>query len=239
MLCHFEEALGPLCMPRSAVRALLLFQDPRGEKRFELSDPAAAAHERPKGTHRYFCLTQEAWQALRLDAGTGSPIPRWPAREDAYMYLRRYLGVQRSWSYDGLIAYFLQLLRPADALVTNVIKCHFGRNPTVNVFKTCAQTHLTTEVAILRPNLVLCFGSAYNGNRLTCGVPALAGVTQLCLLHPAARGSARKVADRFSSEIERTAVPLMSLGLDVRGLLNEWIHDVEEALRKQKERGRR
>jgi hypothetical protein len=126
-LFHYEQVLGSLGEPRSRARILMILQDPRaGEKNFQAVAPTMPVSSLRPGEHRYFCLTITAWRALKLDQKTGKAHPEWPTAETGYHYLRRYLAASGAWPYDGFLAYFISLFRPADAAVTNLAKCHFG-----------------------------------------------------------------------------------------------------------------
>lgn len=230
-LWHFERALGAtLPGPRTGARVLLLFQDPRsGEDRFRSVAPDTDPAALDAGEHRYFCLTKIAWATLKLGLGQH---PRWPVPETAHLFLRRYLGRgPRAWSYDGFIAYFLHLLRPADAYVTNVAKCYFSEQ-TESVYDTCVRRHLAREVALFAPNVILSFtGKLTDAHVAQLGLPRSCAV--LRLYHPAARGrvSADSKVQSFVDEVGINADRLCQLGLDPTDLTAAWLEHARRCLR--------
>lgn len=227
-LWHYEAVLGPLDVPRTESRVLMVFQDPRaGEGNFRVADPRKSPADLRPGEHRYFCLSQVAWQALRLDRATGSAFPRWPTPATAHSYLRRYLTAAGAWSYDGFLAYFLYLLRPADAVITNLALCHFGPAQGPSVFARCLRTHMGTQATILAPNLVISFTAKLRDRRLMReNLPSLDQVPTIILPHPAAHVDRWGRRDQFLSELERMRTHLDSLGIDVGSLAHRWTADV-------------
>lgn len=229
-LWHFERALGaPLPGPRTQARVLLLFQDPRrGEDNFRSVAPDSDPAELDAGEHRYFCLTRIAWTTLRLGLGER---PRWPVPETAHLFLRRYLGRgPRAWSYDGFIAYFLYLLRPTDAYVTNVAKCYFS-DQTESVYDTCVKKHLAREVALFAPNVILSFtGKLSDAHVAQLGLPPSCAV--LRLYHPAARGrvSAGCKMQSLVGEVNVNADRLRRIGLDPKDLTAAWLEHARRSL---------
>lgn len=167
--------------------------------------------------HRYFCLTPVAWKTLKLSMD-GAPC--WPGDNTAFLYLRRYLGHgPKSWSYDGIIAYFLYLLRPSDAYVTNIAKCHFD-SQTEGVFDTCIRAHLAREVMLFIPNVVLSFTGRLTAQRRS--VAGLGSTPVLDLYHPASRVSTQSKIDRFLHEVDRNSEQLTLLGHDPTELKDTW-----------------
>ncbi len=229
-LCHFERALDEqLPGPRTGARILMLFQDPRsGEDNFRSAPPDTDPADLLAGEHRYFCLTKLAWATLNLGLGEH---PRWPVAETAHLFLRRYLGRgPKAWSYDGFIAYFLALLRPADAYVTNVAKCYFSEQ-TASVYDTCVRRHLAREVAVFSPNVILSFTA-----KLTDAHIAQLALPQSCavlrLYHPAARGrvSASRKVQSFVDEVDVNAVLLGRLGINPKDLTTAWLEHARRCL---------
>ncbi len=231
-LMHYEDILGPLDLPRTSARVLLVLQDPRaGEDHFQTADPTRAGVDLGPTEHRYFCLTPVAWRALKLDVATGKSAPHWPTSETAHLFLRRYLSSGGAWSYDGFLAYFLYLFRPTDALVTDLAKCHFGDDQDGRVYKRCASVHLGIEVSTLKPNLVISFTSLLTKRLLEKHVPSLNEVPRLTLFHPAARPGREPRRDRFLSELWHAQPDIERLGFDLRALADQWTADVEKATR--------
>jgi hypothetical protein len=128
-LQHFERVMGELSGKRENVRCMVIFQDPRED---EANFVASSPHKDPAlvgpGEMRYFGMNTTAWQSLGLNLATGDKNPSWPSEENAHHYLRRYFGRgPKSWSYEGIISYFIYLFRPSKAYITNHAKCHFGQ----------------------------------------------------------------------------------------------------------------
>ncbi len=221
-LWHFERALdAPLPGPRTGARILMLFQDPRsGEDNFRSVAPDTDPADLLAGEHRYFCLTKVAWATLNLGLGEH---PRWPVHETAHLFLRRYLGRgPKAWSYDGFIAYFLALLRPAAAYVTNVAKCYFSEQ-IESVYDTCVRKHLVREVAMFSPNVILSFTAKLTDAHIArLGLPPSCAV--LRLYHPAARGrvSAGSKVQSFVDEVHLNAERLRRLGISPKDLTTAW-----------------
>ncbi len=226
-LSYFEAALGePLPGPRMKSRVIILFQDARRSDKFELAAPEEDVRTLGPGRQRYFCLTECAWRALGLDAKLGSETPCWPTTETAPRYLARYLGANHSWSYDGMLAWFLWWLRPADAYITNVAKCcAMGKG---EVFRRCARTHLSRELAAFGPDLVVSFTSLVQdrhvlASRTEATVPEDQVV--LSLYHPSVRSRQQKT-ERLVAQVEAQRLGLERLGYDVDDLLSRWAADV-------------
>jgi hypothetical protein len=230
-LWHYEAILGALAGPRTSARVLMVFQDPRpGEPNFRVADPRKTPADLRQGEHRYFCLSKVAWQALKLDRATGSAVPCWPTSATAPFYLRRYLTAAGAWSYDGFLTYFLYLLRPTDAAITNLALCHFGRAQSRSVFVRCLRTHMPTQAAMLVPNLVIAFTALLRDGRLLReSVPALRQVPVVILPHPAAHVDRWARRDQFLRELERVRPDLEALGIDVGSLAHRWTADVDAA----------
>ena len=227
---HYESVLGPLPGTRTSARLLLLLQDPRPvETNFVVAKPNKDPRTLRSNEHRYFCLTPVAWKALRLDTSTGSVAPQWPNERTAPAFLRRYLAGAGSWSYDGFLAYFLYLMRPAAALVTDLAKCHFGQQQSAEVFRRCAATHLETEVQLLKPNLVLSFTSRFRDPKIRERVPSLRTSTVLTLFHPAARPKRKARTKRLMEEVAASEAALAHLGYDVPALKARWKSHAEAA----------
>lgn len=142
-LLHFEQLLGELPDPRLSLRLLVLFQDPKppGKDPENVSQPLKPPENLAEDEHRYFCLTPVAWKFLCLDHKVSRELC-WPTEETAHHYLHRYYRKRKGF-LDGVIAYFLYLLRPSQAYVTNLAKCHLGRRPQASaIFGNCATKHL-------------------------------------------------------------------------------------------------
>jgi hypothetical protein len=227
-LRHFERVLGPLPGPRTSTRLLLLFQDPRPlERNFTAADPLRDPQRLGEREHRYFCLTPVAWKSLGLDSATGSSQPRWPTETTAPHFLRSYLTRRKDWwSYDAFIAYFLHLFAPTEAYVTNLAKCHFGDAQSGRVFATCARRHLTRELAILRPDLVLSFTSKIKTVGALHQPAGASGQILLSLLHPAARGeNAETKRKRMYDALHEHRHALEIRGVNVTALIERWNRD--------------
>ena len=226
-LRHFEEVLGDLVGPRSRARVLFVLLDPRnGEANFRLAPPELAASARSADEHRYFCLTLAAWRSLGLDRSTGSATPRWPDAGTAHHYLRRYLSSGGSWSYDGFLAYFMWLLRPEQAAVTDVAMCHFGDLQGPGVYARCAETRLSRQIELIAPNMIISFTSALSDRFISDHLPSLVGLPRLTLLHPAARGGREPHSRRFLEQLAWNRSKLESLSLDVDRIDDRWRLDV-------------
>ncbi len=231
-LAHFEESLGgALDEPRSRLRLLILFQDARKTDKFELASPFQPVKSLDQGTHRYFCLTQTAWENLQLDKTTGSSAPKWPTEEERPAYLERYLKRTRnSWSYDGFIAYLLDLFRPQDAYITNVAKC-FADNSR-QVFKNCAKKHLRQEILSFSPTAVISF-TGWVSNLKSLEKLTATDLREIsCFMrpyHPAARGAHRK-ATRLIEEIRKNDSILADMGCNVSELVDHIEADVRSNL---------
>lgn len=231
-LAHYEEILGPLSRPRTRARVLVVLQDPRaGETNFTTADPSTSGMDLGATSHRYFCLSPVAWRALKLDLATGSQVPRWPSDETAPHFLRRYLARRGPWSYDGFLAYFLNLLRPEDALVTDLAKCHFGEKQEASVYERCASLHLRTEIAELQPNMVLSFTSLLRDGFLSRTAPEILPLVRLNLFHPASWANADARCERFSQELASNGDGLLRLGIDAEALSMTWNRHVAAARR--------
>jgi hypothetical protein len=230
-LTHYEEILGPLLVPRSNARILFIFQDPRStEANFVAAAPQRDGRDLSPHEHRYFCLTTAAWRALRLDVATGSVHPRWPDASTGHHFLRRYLVSSGAWSYDGFLAYFLALLRPTEALITNLAKCHFGGNQSSSVYQRCANVQMSREVDVLSPNLLVSFTSKFTDAFIRKHIGALARLPHLRLIHPAATYEDRiSRRDRFASEMARNSAALVALQMDVDSTVARWEKDVAAA----------
>jgi hypothetical protein len=228
-LWHYEATLGPLDAPRTDARVLMVFQDPRpGESNFRVADPRKAPADLRPGEHRYFCLSQVAWQALRLDRATGSAAPCWPTSATAPFYLRRYLTAAGAWSYDGFLTYFLYLLRPTDAAITDLALCHFGPAQGPSIFVRCVRIHMGTQAEVMAPNVIISFTARLRDRRLLWdNVPSLRHVPLLVLAHPAAHKNRWARRDQFLSELERARPELEPLGIDVESLAHRWTADVD------------
>jgi len=232
-LRHFEAALdAPLPSPRNRLRCTFLLQDPRdNEDQFVACDPLRDPATLKPHEHRYFCLTLPAWRNLGLDRKTRSKLPIWPDDSNAYHFLQRYIG-GRSWSYDGFLTYFLYLLHPQAAYITNIAKCHFGRRPQPReVYEICCRRHLSREMEMFAANTVLSFSSkarSLEGLRELCGC-SLPGVKAvLYAYHPAAPGKGYEAKrSQFAAALDRCKVPLQELGLDVVGARDLWISHVD------------
>jgi hypothetical protein len=226
-LCHFEEVLGELDGPRSRARVLFVLLDPRnGEANFRLGPPDLPASARSPEEHRYFCLTPAAWRSLALDRSTGSSTPRWPDEETAHYYLRRYLSSGGSWSYDGFLAYFIWLLRPEQAAVTDLAMCHFGEAQTSDVYSRCSETRLSRQIELIAPNMIVSFTSRLSDRFISDHLSQLVGLPRLSLLHPAARGGREPHSRRFLEQLDWNRGKLEPLGLDVDRITDRWRLDV-------------
>ncbi|KAF0246453.1 MAG: hypothetical protein FD180_717 [Planctomycetota bacterium] len=223
---HFERVLGAFPRPRSQAKCLVLFEEPGKNVRFTACSPLVDPRQLKVGEHRYFCLTPMAWENLKLPGR-----PRWPDEETAPEFLRRYFRASPwKWSYDGMIAFFLWLLRPADAYVTNVAKCYF-KGQGSDVFETCADAHLAREFELFGPDLVLSFTSEFNTERFR-RVSASRSIALLQLYHPAAWGHVKPAhkIERLLGEVKRNQRSLASLGIDVEELSSEWRGNSARAL---------
>jgi len=224
-LGHFELVLGTLPEPKNQHRLLIVFQDPRpNEGNFVAADPRVDPRELGPDQHRYFCLTPVAWRDLGLCEATGSESPCWPTEDTAHHYLRRYF-TNHSWSYDGLVTYFLYLFRPSDAYVTNLAKCHLGgRHQPSEVFSTCASKHLRHEGELFEPTVVVSFTSGLRDlgqwDQLIGGRHRPQAV--LNLYHPAAQKSPAEKIRRFESSVCRNREVLEVSRCDVLGVLSRW-----------------
>jgi hypothetical protein len=228
-LCHYERAIGSkLPGRRTSARLLMVFQDPRpAEANFRAAGPLVDPARLTSAEHRYFCLTAHAWQTLGIRKGGG---PRWPTPSTAHLYLRRYLGRgPRSWSYDGFIAYFLYLLRPADAYITNAAKCYFA-SQTERVFDRCVESHLIREVKFFKPNLLLSFTSKLTDERLRQAALSSQAVV-LRLPHPASRVTAPEKRKRFTEALREHRNELRSLRYDPERLIEAWSRHAKRAAR--------
>ena len=233
-LSHFEAILGRLDEPRTKARILIVLQDPRSnEEGFKIADPSKAPTDLAPDEHRYFCLTSLAWRALKLDKTVGFN-PCWPTIETAHYFLARYFSINRSWSYDGFLAYFLYLFRPESAVITNLAKCYFTAQND-SVYRRCAEIHLETEAVRLRPNLIIAIGKKCNPSLLRKYVPSLRSVPLLHFQHPAAgRGNHYdKCQDKYQHIINAILGEeklLHELGYDVLELIKQWEHDVNRTV---------
>ncbi len=233
-LWHYETILGPLAGQRSDARILFVLQDPRaGEHNFIAMPPEIHPALLRGGEHRYFCLTSAAWRALRLDVATGSNKPCWPTLETGHHYLRRYLTRAGTWSYDGFLAYFIDLLRPADALITNLAKCHFGgASQPKRVYRTCARVQMNDEVALFRPNLVVSLSSCFDADIATKYAVTLRQVPVIRLFHPASFEGREGRRARLIAEIEQYRAELIALKIPVDAAVRRWNADVQLTARR-------
>lgn len=236
-LGHYERILKNLPQKREGLRLMLVFLDPRPIERgfvacHPLNDPALLS----ANDHRYFCLTPSAWRDLRLHEeppeGMGRDSPCWPSGHTAHLYLRRYFSGD-SWSYDGFIAYFISLFRPGGAYITNLAKCHFGGHARVDeVYAACMQRHLSRELDVFRPTVMLTFSRRFDAGALAelVGNNEREPKAVLRVYHPAARKiSPRQKIRRFESAIAENRTALETLGCDVTDILDQWKRDSERA----------
>jgi hypothetical protein len=227
---HYEAVLGALPKPRTRARILILFQDPRpGEDNFISVDPTVSPSDLTGDEHRYFCLSPHAWRALGLHERTGCSDPTWPSAETAPHFLRRYFQRRGTWSYDGFLAYFLDLFRPRSAAITDIAKCHFGDAHSRAVLERCAGIHLRSEAELIKPNLILSFTSQFDQRLLSVVGPRLAGVPVFRLHHPAAWSGREKRIARFVEQVAEHRAVLASLGVDVPALRKKWLRDAQLA----------
>jgi hypothetical protein len=233
-LRHYEAVLGPLPGPLSDARILIVLQDPRaGEHNFVAMPPATDPGVLRGNQHRYFCLTGAAWRALRLDVATGSDQPHWPTLESGPHYLRRYLSRAGSWSYDGFLAYFIDLLRPVDALITNLAKCHFGgATQPRRVYRTCAKWQMNGEASLFQPNLIVSFSSCFDADIATKYAVTLRQAPVINLFHPASFKSREDRRSRLVAEVEQHRTDLLALGIPVDAALQRWNVDVQRTARR-------
>lgn len=230
-LQHYETALGPLGDARSQARVLILFQDPRiVENHFTAASPTRDVASLAPNEHRYFCLTKKAWNALGLQ-DTVAAAPCWPTMDTAHHFLRRYLAARGAWSYDGFLAYFLFWLRPQEALITNLAKCHFGDAQSDEVFQTCARTHLKMEIETLDPNLVLSFTARLSDRFIAENLQKVLGDVRarLRFYHPAARADRAAKRDRILEQLISNADALTALDLNLETLSAQLRADVDLA----------
>jgi hypothetical protein len=148
------------------------------------------------------------------------------------MYLHRYLR-PGSWSYNGIVAYFLYLFRPSDAYITNLAKCHFGGRSQANeVYDTCARLHLRRESEIFRPTLVVSFTARLRQlsrwNELVAGSHTPNAV--LSLYHPAAQVRPQDKIRRFVNSARHCREVLERLGCGVGAVLEGWSRHCQKAL---------
>jgi hypothetical protein len=137
-----------------------------------------------------------------------APQPRWPDAENAHLYLKKYFRRgPGKWAYDGFIAYFLHLLRPSDAYVTDVAKCYF-KPQSEEVFDTCVDAHLAREVQLFEANLVVSFASKLTAKRVE-RLP-IEESSVLKFYHPAAHKSVREKEQRVVSELAAKRKPPVS-----------------------------
>ena len=234
---HYESFLGLLPDPRSQARVLIIFQDPRnpnaGEK-FEVCGPLEDGRSISKAKHRYFCLSQVAWDNLELGRWIGQEHPCWPQQGKAHHYLRNYFRLRNTyWSYDAFLAYVLFQLRVKDTYVTNLGKCHFGEQQTKQIYQVCASSHLAREIAVLAPNGIISFCSRVPdlaSLERVCGTRIRTALFFLSLLHPASRKGHVAKYLQFLNEIAKNADGLRSLGVRVESLKMAWRQDVRTLL---------
>ena len=237
-LSHYESILGALNEQRTRARILILLQDPRsGENNFTLADPKADPATLTQDEHRYFCLTLSAWRNLGLEQATNSVQPCWPTPDTAPRYLDRYMSRNKSWSYDGFLAYFLYLFRPESAIITNLAKCYFEKSQgggvfeRRRVFERCTNIHLEKEASLIGPtppNLLISFTSQCDDGILRKFAPSLRSVTRLKLYHPASDRYGKTPlikCQRFLEEVDSQATALEKLGYNVPQLQERWIND--------------
>ena len=239
-LTHYERAIGSqLPEPRNRIRCLVLLLDPRdSEDKFVACDPLRDPVTLGFQEHRYFCLTSTAWRNLGLDRWTGSRRPVWPDENSAHHFLRRYFG-RGSWSYDGFLAYFLFLLRPEAAYITNLAKCHLGGESQLHqVYETCCRRHLNRELEMFAANVVLSFSSKVSSLqhlRELCGSRSQHIRAVLYAYHPAAPGKGYEAKRlQFSDALERNSLPLRKLGLDLEHAQSRWNLDVGTLARQRR-----
>ncbi len=232
-LSHYESILGRFPQARTKARILFVLEAPRsGEDNFKIANPRKDVSTLAPNEHRYFCLTQLAWENLKLDR-TVSAKPCWPTHETASYFLRRYL-YNAGWSYDGIFAYFLYLFRPETAVITNLAKCHFGDNQREHenlIYDTCARLHLQNEGLLIQPNLLVSLSKKFDQSIINKYVPSLRSVPLLNLFHPAARGRIQPhhKRQRFLDQVELNEKALQQLGYDVPALQAQWEHDMDLA----------
>jgi hypothetical protein len=228
MLADFEAAIGAsLPGPRSRVRLLVLFLEPRSNERHFTAVPSdVSPHGLVPPQHRYFCLTQAAWESLNLETATGSRIPLWPTEQTAPEYARRYL-LGGGWSYDGFLAYLMFRLRPEDAYVTNLAKCFLGKAS--DSYRTCAAAHLARGIDLFAPNLVVSFTSLIQSAsdlKRYCGPISGPDPAVLYLYHFAAYRKYDK-SDGFRRAGTSASPAMRDLGIDPQALVTAWKRDSE------------
>lgn len=228
-LDHVEQVLGTLPDKHGGIRLMMLFQDPPQELPIDICHPLDDPSELGADETRYFCITQSAWECLLLHRWTGDPIASWPTEGNAYHFLRRYFRSDGQWSYDGIVTYFLWLFRPAQAYITNHAKCNFGVWPQPKgVFETCGRTHLSREIELFQPDILLSFTfriAAAADLRRWCGLHKQ-DLAVLRLPHPATdTDKVGKVLEALVSD----ANALDSLGYDLSSLLDMWMRDATAA----------
>jgi hypothetical protein len=236
-LLHYERVIGePLPEPRTRMRCLFVFQSPRpNPNRFRACPPEQDPATLEGDLHRYFCLSPAAWRNLRLDALTGSDVPKWPSEENAHHYLTRYFK-GGPWSFDAFIAYFLYLFRPESAYITNLAKCDFGKEgQTDDVYKTCSENFLRREIEDVAPNVVLSFTSKVQSQkdlfkwcRYSLGeIEAVLG-----FYNPGYQRwtTPERTRGKFDDEMQTNGRALERLGCDVANLRETWHRHVGRVL---------
>jgi hypothetical protein len=172
---------------------------------------------------------------------SGSATPVWPTPRTAHYYLRRYFVIGqggKAWSYDGFLAYFLWLLQPAAAYITNHAKCFLGRSGGAQpkeVFDTCATQHLRWEITSFQPNVILSLTSRVRSrdvHELPFSLPE--DTVVLSAYHPEgvrSSNSRRKKAKYFADSLHANRQELSALGYNVRRVCESWKRHSRLAIR--------
>lgn len=228
-LIHFEQAMGArLPEPRSKLRLLMLFLDPRPiESNFTAIPPAKSPAGLSSDRHRYFCLTQAAWDSLGLVHRVGSDRPCWPTDETSFHFLRKYLRGGNGWSYDAFVAYLLFRLRPLDAYVTNLSKCYLSQR-SEEAMRICGHAHLRRELEMTGANCVLSFTAKIKDRQALSQFVGSVPVNVECVMylyHFAAHLNQDARTIQWRRQIERNREVLTRLGCQSDELVNSWLID--------------
>lgn len=232
-LAYMEDVMDSLPDKRDGIRLMMLFKDPPSHLQVNMGHPLGDPKLVGEGESHYFCLTQTAWENLLLHLWTGSQSPSWPTGETAHHFLRRYFRADGQWSYDGIVAYFLWLFRPAQAYITNHAKCNFGvRSQPEEIFETCSRVHLSWEIELFRPDILLSFTSRIRttGDLLEYLDPEIVedGPPVLYFSSPRPMPHVDKVRRGFDA-LTDNAGALTLLGYDADSLVSRWLADATRA----------
>lgn len=228
-LLHFEQAMAArLPEPRSSLRVLMLFLDPRpGESNFTAVPPTRSPADLPPNLHRYFCLTQAAWGSLGLAGRVGSDGPCWPTDATSFHFLRKYLRGGNGWSYDAFLAYLLFRLRPLDAYVTNLSKCYL-RQRSEDAMRICGRAHLQRELEMTGANCVLSFTANIKDQRTLSQFVGSVPANVKCVMylhHFAAHCNQDDRTAQWCRQIESNREVLARPGCQPDELVHSWLVD--------------